>query len=147
MRPKAPLGKAFRSAARPFSKRFPRGDWPALPASIFDVEVPRRIVPNPTKTPASESNIKITLELLERTSRLEGDVAECSVYRGSTLVPVDLYLKQRRIRKNVFCFDSFEGFSESVNIDIRMGGRHTDAKRASDLSDTAYWSRLTPISK
>ena len=29
-------------------------------------------------------------------------------------------------------------FSESVNIDIRMGRRHTDAKRVSDLSDTAY---------
>jgi len=48
-----------------------------------------------------------------------------------------------RIRKNVFGFDSFEGFSESVNIDIRMGGRHTDAKRVSGLSDTCL-SRSAP---
>ena len=46
--------------------------------------------------------------------------------------------QKERFRQNVFGFDSFEGFSESVNIDIHMGGPHTDAKRVSGLSDTSY---------
>jgi O-methyltransferase len=138
MRPQAFAGKHFRSATQPVLKHLPIEHWPGPVGAIFDIEVPRRITASPTKTAASGSNIKIIFDLLARTSSIEGDVAECGVFRGSTLIPMALYLKQHGIRKNLFGFDSFEGFDESVNIDIRMGGRYIEPKRVGGLSDTSY---------
>jgi hypothetical protein len=138
MKPRALVGKAFRSASPPLLKRLPIEHWPGLPAAILNIEVPRRIVPSPTKTPTSGSNIKIIFELLERTCAVEGDVAECGVFRGSTLIPIALYLKQHRIKKQVLGFDSFEGFDESVNIDMALGGRFIETKRVGAFSDTSY---------
>jgi O-methyltransferase len=138
MNTKAFVGKAFRSASPLLLRQLPVEYWPGLAAAILDIEVPRRIVPSPTKTPASGSNINIIFELLERTRAVEGDVAECGVFHGSTLIPMALYLKQHGIKKKVIGFDSFEGFDESVDIDIHLGGQHIEVKRVGAFSDTSY---------
>jgi len=48
---------------------------------------------------------------------LDGDLAECGVYRGETLIPLGLYLKQNHMNKKIFGFDSFEGFGELAHPD------------------------------
>jgi O-methyltransferase len=132
------VGDIARVSSLPLLKILPIERWPRLPGKLQGIHVPRGIVPSPMKTPAGGVNIKIIFKLLEQSRDVEGDVAECGVYRGATLIPMALYLKQRGIEKSVFGFDSFEGFDESVNIDIRLGGRDIESKRVGGLGDTSY---------
>lgn len=138
MKLKSSLGKVARGASLPILRTLPIVQWPKLFGRLYGIHIPQEVVPNPTKTPAGGVNIKIIFKLLEQTRNVEGDVAECGVYRGATLIPMALYMKQRGVEKSVFGFDSFEGFDESVNIDIRFGGRDIESKRVGGLSDTSY---------
>lgn len=66
------------------------------------------------------------------------DVAECGVYRGSSLVPMAIYLRQKGSPKRVLGFDSFEGFPESIQIDLELGGANLDSdKKVGGLSETS----------
>ena len=74
------------------------------------------------------------VKLLEETESLEGDVVECGVYKGGTLVTMALWLKRLGSPRWVHGFDSFEGFPEpSVhdgpgNVEVRaMKGSLGDA--------------------
>src|SRR3984893_10898718 len=49
-----------------------------------------------------------------------GDVAECGVFKGSSLAAIALYLRDNRLAKHVFGLDSFQGFDASVEEDIRL---------------------------
>lgn len=111
---------------------------PAPWAGLLDVKVPCSVRRNPRKSPLGESNIKIIFELLGRASNLPGDVAECGVFRGSSLLAIGLYVKQHRLGKVVHGFDSFEGFSESVEFDVRLGGQESNDKRVGGFNETSY---------
>src|SRR5712691_9857049 len=141
------VAKFARGASLPLFKHVPIERWPELPARLHGIHVPSRVVPGPTKTAASGVNINTVFHLLEQTLHTEGDVAECGVFRGATLIPIGLFLKQRGISKNVIGFDSFEGFDESVNIDIRLGGRDIESKRVGGLADTSYQGLAEKIDK
>ena len=122
----------------PVLKALPIEHWPKRFGKLHGIHVPRLVVPNPAKTPAGGVNINIIFKLLAQCRDIEGDVAECGVYRGATLIPIALYLKQRGIGKMVYGFDSFEGFPDSVNIDIGLGGRDIFSKHVGGLGDTSY---------
>ena len=147
MRLTTSVGNVVRGVSLPLLKNLPIEHWPRLPASLHEIHVPQDVVPSPTKTPAGGVNIKIVFKLLEQTRDVEGNVAECGVYRGSTLIPMALYLKQHTMRKKVLGFDSFEGFNESVNFDIRLGGRSLQDKRVGAFSDTSYEELNCKIAK
>jgi hypothetical protein len=93
---------------------------------------------NPERSPLGESNIKIIFELLGRAARVPGDIAECGVFRGSSLAAIGLYAKQHRLNKVVHGFDSFEGFDESVVFDLRLGGEESGDKRVGGFNETSY---------
>src|SRR5262245_3491535 len=50
------------------------------------------------------------LQMLARCARLEGDVVECGVFRGQSLLRMAVWLQQQGIRKAVHGLDSFAGF-------------------------------------
>ncbi len=52
------------------------------------------------------------ISLLESTLKLPGDVIECGVYRGSSLLQIAHTLKESRSGKRIYGMDSFEGFPE-----------------------------------
>lgn len=54
----------------------------------------------------------LLLHFIEQTRYLPGDIAEFGIYRGATLASVALYLKERRIDKTIYAFDSFKGFPQ-----------------------------------
>src|SRR5207244_6009322 len=70
---------------------------------------------------------------------IPGDVAECGVWRGRSLVAMGLYLQQQGSRKTIFGFDSFQGFDASVQHDLLLGGtdvrseEHTSELQSPDL--------------
>jgi hypothetical protein len=65
------------------------------------------------------------LQLLERCCQLDGDVIECGVYRGKSLLRVATWLKSRGIRKAVHGLDSFDGFPQDAIDQLDLGPGRT----------------------
>ena len=118
------LGQSFRS-------------WPAVTAVLYDIKVPNAVRPKPAPTPASEANINILLDLLDMTQWITGDIAECGVFRGWTLVPMAIYLAQKRSSKYVLGFDSFEGFDGAIKIDVEVGGEECKDRHVAAFNETS----------
>jgi hypothetical protein len=98
-------------------RQWPVESIPGWVGKKYGLRVPKGVVPFKTPLPAGNPNIKIILGIAKSILHLEGDLAECGVYRGETLIPLGLYLTQNRVNKQVFGFDSFEGFGELAHSD------------------------------
>lgn len=111
--------------------------WPRALGMILEIAVPRGV--KPLQQPGSGvANINIILELMDRTAQVPGDVAECGVFRGTTLLPMAVYVHQQRLGKRIVGFDSFAGFSEAIKIDLNLGGTDTDpSRKVGGFSDTS----------
>jgi hypothetical protein len=48
---------------------------------------------------------------------LKGDIAECGVFQGATLVPVTYMMDIYEDSRQIYGFDSFEGFGSAVDIE------------------------------
>jgi hypothetical protein len=99
---------------------------------VHDLTVPKGIVPHPAPSPAGAANINCLIAAFDATCKLPGDVAECAVYRGATLIPLALYAKQQGSAKLFHGFDSFEGFPETILKDVTLGGAEIDCKPRRD---------------
>ena len=122
----------------PLFRHSPIRRWPPLAGRIQDLSIPRGVVPHSRPEPRGAANINILLELIDRTNRLNGPVAECGVYRGCTLVSMALYLQQTKSPKLVYGFDSFEGFGDVVRHDLQISNSHVDPNMRTDgFSDTS----------
>lgn len=132
------MKRSLRQIAKPvlraLTARLYRGQpistWPALMGRIHEISVPRGVVPHATRRPIGTANINNILYLLEKTRDIPGDIAECGVFRGHSLVPIGIYLQQKQIPKSVFGFDSFEGFPATLTLDAQWteaeGWKHAD---------------------
>jgi hypothetical protein len=65
------------------------------------------------------------LQLLQRASQLEGDVIECGVYQGKSLLRIATWLKERGIRKMIHGLDSFDGFPRDGISEADLGRGRT----------------------
>ncbi|MHC4880515.1 MAG: TylF/MycF/NovP-related O-methyltransferase [Planctomycetota bacterium] len=131
------LANAILRALAPSIAKHPIEDCPAWKAKLCGLKVPRRVTPRDDAAPLGAANINIILSLLEEAVQADGDLCECGVFRGSTLVPTGLFLKQRGLDRNVFGCDSFEGFGEAISIDIELGGMGHEAKRVHGMNTTS----------
>lgn len=104
---------------------------------LHDIQVPRRMRNLPGRTTCCGANINILIALLERVRDLDGELAECGVYRAGTLIPTALYLRQTGLRKVIYGFDSFAGFDDSIDSEIALGGADTLEKRRGGFCDTS----------
>jgi O-methyltransferase len=129
---------ALQKATAGLFKRWPIERVPWWLGKLHQISVPRGVVPNKERSPLGAANISNILELLKRTMNLTGDIAECGVYRGGTLIPIAYYVKQHRIQKKVVGFDSFEGFGSSIHFDLSIGGLDGSEKRVGGFGDTSY---------
>jgi O-methyltransferase len=111
--------------------------WPAVTALLYDIKVPKAVRAKTAPTPASGANINILLDMLDKTEAVAGDIAECGVFRGRTLVPMSVYLSQKRTCKHVFGFDSFEGFDDAVQVDVVIGGVESKDKHVGAFNETS----------
>lgn len=129
-------GKLRAAAAYRLLRRFRIANCPEWAARALEIKVPRSVRPSAQPTAAGSANINILFQLLEQTRDIPGDVAECGVYRGATLLPIGLFLKQRGLGKTLFGFDSFAGFDEAIAIDLQMGGAGCDHKKLGGMGQT-----------
>src|SRR3954468_12059175 len=100
----------------------PLTDWPAWVGDLLEVKIPANLTPKSVISPTGGSNINIILHLLNRTKDIPGDIAECGVFKGSSLCAMALYLSGKQLNKQIFGLDSFRGFDESVSRDLQLGG-------------------------
>jgi O-methyltransferase len=111
--------------------------WPAMTAVLYDIKVPNAVREKPAPTPASGANINILLDLLDATQAVSGDIGECGVFRGRTLVPMGIYLAQQNSPKHIFGFDSFEGFDDAIEVDVVMGGEECKDRHVGAFNETS----------
>ena len=130
--------EALASNAGALLRFVPISKWPASVSRLTGVVAPRAVVPHPDPSSAGGANVKILFDLLERTSTIPGDVAECGVWRGRSLVAMGLYLQQQGSRKTILGFDSFQGFDASVKRDLLLGGTDVEVKRVGGFDNTSY---------
>jgi O-methyltransferase len=138
--------RSAKRAARPMLRALtasiyrsrPVSSWPALVGRIHDINVPLGVTPHPSPMPAGEANINNLLFLLNQTRDIKGDIAECGVYRGASLVPMAVYITQQGLPKNLHGFDSFEGFASSIVRDMELGGEDIDHKHPGGMNETSY---------
>ena len=115
----------------------PLATWPPIVGAVHEVRLPRRTRPHPFPRPTGAANINILLAMIDRTISIEGDIAECGVFRGATLVPMAVHLKQRGCGKRLFGFDSFEGYDSSIMLDMSMHAPDEPGKRVGAFSNTS----------
>ena len=120
-----------------FYRKRPLKGWPAVVGLIHDISIPRGVSPNPTPQPLGAANINNLIYLLNATRRIPGDIAECGVYRGASLIPMAVWVTQNKINKTLFGFDSFEGFADSIVKDQSMGGADIDHKHPGGMNETS----------
>jgi len=132
------LKETFAGAAGRLLRFVPIGLWPATVSHLTGVLAPRAVVPHPERSSRGGANVNILLELLDRTAELEGDIAECGVWRGRSLIAMGIYVTQKNVTKTIWGFDSFRGFDDSVAQDIALGGEQVEVKRIHGFDDTSY---------
>jgi oxalate---CoA ligase len=136
--PKKAIGETFRTCTSPFVRLRAIEQCPGWLATLHDLKVPANIEPNKFEPTAGSSNIRIIFQLLDQVLPLSGDVAECGVWQGSTLIPTGLYVRRRAPGKRVLGFDSFQGLDDAVSRDVALGGEDDARKRVGGFSNTSY---------
>jgi hypothetical protein len=115
----------------------PLSAWPVIVGRLHDVSIPRGMVPNPEPAPVGDPNINMLLDMVESTRDVSGDIAECGVYKGGTLVPMAVYLRQKRSAKRLWGFDSFQGLPDTMDVDYRLGGPHPEWRHPGEMGNTS----------
>ncbi|MBL4652515.1 MAG: class I SAM-dependent methyltransferase [Flavobacteriales bacterium] len=103
----------MRTLTLPIARKLTLSKWNYWLGRIHDVKLYGKIkVANRVPVASGSANINIIIELLERVNKVDGDITECGVFRGSTIVSIAYYAKVNSLTKNILGFDSFEGFSK-----------------------------------
>ena len=96
-------------------------EWPAWAGKFAGISIPSGTLINETPQVSGGSNVNIIFKLLKQTFQLEGDVVECGVFQGHTLIPIGLFLKENGFNKKVYGMEKDHRFknyyvNESVGI-------------------------------
>jgi hypothetical protein len=134
------------SVARLYRSK-PVDTWPKWVSELLEIKTPANLPAKAILSPAGGSNINIILALLDRTRDIAGDVAECGVFKGSSLAAIALHLRKNRPAKRVFGLDSFRGFDESVQKDIALGGAADTQKRIGGFDSTSLAKVRTKLAR
>jgi hypothetical protein len=135
---KAVARKLLQAATQSLAKRWPIESFPPWLGTIHCLRVPKNVRKKATAGAGGGANVLIIFRLLEPALSLEGHIAECGVFQGSTLISMGLFVRQRMSSKMVLGFDSFEGLDQTVKFDLELGGDHDHRKTIGGFSDTSY---------
>jgi O-methyltransferase len=131
------LRTPIKSVTLRFYRSRPISNWPRWASDLLEINTQANLPHKVALSAAGGSDINIILALLDRTRDVPGDVAECGVFKGNTLASIALYLRDNRLAKHVFGLDSFQGFDESVQKDIALGGAADAEKRVGGFEATS----------
>lgn len=86
-----------------------------------------------------EQNVRggVILEALEKTDSVYGQVAECGVFQGASLIPIAYHTQKSNPSKKVYAFDSFVGFDEKVHNPKDQGELPSINKKVGGFGNTS----------
>lgn len=134
---KAILRKVARPLAATYYRNRPLDVWPARVADLLEIKTRQNVSPKATESPDGGSNINIIFDLLQQTASIPGDIAECGVFKGASLAATGLWLRQSQSDKQAWGFDSFEGFDDSVALDVALGGPANSERKVGGFAGTS----------
>ena len=101
--PEGKIKEQVRSTLQAFSmslyKDQPIRNWPATVGRHYGINLPRNVARKAEPSASGRANINIILDLLEQVKDIEGDIAECGVYRGATIATVAYWCRQNENRQ------------------------------------------------
>lgn len=116
--------------------------WPFWMGLLHRISVPRLVpithVRKRQPSPAGKANINIVFELLGRVADLPGDIAECGVFQGGSLIPIAIWCRNHAPERTVYGFDSFQGFDQAIAVDFDLGGADDRDKRIGGFAETSF---------
>jgi O-methyltransferase len=101
----------------PIAKRIALQNWNYWGGRIYNVKLPGKVKSFQNPELGSSANINIIMHLLAKSDHLQGDVAECGVFQGATIVPVTYMLHRYNDNRMIYGFDSFEGFGSAADLE------------------------------
>jgi O-methyltransferase len=102
---------------RPYASSTALPQWNYWLGRIYNIKLPGKVKAFSEPTTGCSANINIVMDLLNRTDAVAGDIAECGVFQGATLVPVTNTLNSRKDTRQIYGFDSFEGFGKAAEVE------------------------------
>lgn len=127
------LKKTLATLLRPVAQATPLKNWNYWLGRIYDIKLPGKVKPFASETTGCSANINIVMQLLHDTRNLDGDIAECGVFKGATLVSFTHTLHNEGDKRSIYGFDSFEGFGVAAEAE-----RATDATGHIDLETEMF---------
>jgi O-methyltransferase len=95
-------------------------------------------------TMTSDERIISLLHAIDYISRnkIAGDIAECGVWKGGSMMTVALDLAERGdFSRDLWLYDTFEGMSEPTDADTRFDGQAARLELAQTPAGTGIWSQ------
>jgi O-methyltransferase len=102
---------------RPFASSSSIPSWNYWFGRVYNVKLPGRVKSFDQPSNGGSANINIIMHLLAKSDHLSGDIAECGVFQGATLVPVTYMMNEYDDSRQIYGFDSFEGFGAAAEIE------------------------------
>jgi len=130
------IGFFIRAAVALKLRSRPLESWPAWLSSALEIRLPaaeRAMVSADRYGPSA----LILMNLLRRTAGVPGDLVECGVYRGHSLIPMGLYARELNLEKRLYGLDTFSGFGDEVQTDIELGGKASGIKKVGGFGKTS----------
>jgi hypothetical protein len=107
----------LRPLLRPIASSTDLPNWNYWFGRLYNIKLPGKVKPFAKEDSGGSANINIIMYLLDQSKHLNGDIAECGVFQGATLIPVTYMLHQLNDQRKIFGFDSFEGFGKAAEVE------------------------------
>lgn len=139
------LHKAIQKALGLFGYRLERVRSPESVPADFPPEVVETIEAVRPFTMTSAERISSLVQGVEYVvrNRIPGDMVECGVWRGGSMMAVARTLiRLRSTDRQLFLFDTFEGMPPATDVDRDPSGKlASDLMAASDQQTSTIWAR------
>lgn len=131
---------------RPFYTRWGK-PYPLFSAWLGDPEFRRLYEGIEPHTVVSPDRCYMLYALARYASRLDGDFAECGVYKGGTALLLSRILTSPPAKKDLFLFDSFEGLPDASAADNYYKGGEFSSTSAEDVASLLSGFKTAQIRK
>lgn len=112
-----PLKKLVRALLKPIALRSNLPNWNYWGGRLYNIKLPGRVKSFSEPSNGGSANINIIMNLLAKSDHLSGDIAECGVFQGATLVPITYMMNKYHDNRQIYGFDSFEGFGSAADVE------------------------------
>ncbi|WP_348799471.1 TylF/MycF/NovP-related O-methyltransferase [Flavobacterium adhaerens] len=110
--------------------------------SEFEIKVIDSVREYTMTSPERIVSLIRSLEYMNQ-NRLEGDIVECGVWKGGSVIACILTLKRlKSLEKKIWLFDTFEGMNQPTEFDLDLKGNIAAEKmKTEDVESSWLWAK------